>query len=251
MKRFIWGVGCAVLVFTAPLFGIDVKFLDTIDGLYMSRDVSGHLAQSISLLEAEIVKPNISDDHRYACHWRLARSIAYIDDYMEAERSDKLDLYEKGRQYAEQAINLNPKGADGFYWHGVVMGKAAEFRGILESLFAIGPIRDSMTTVVALKSDYARAYFILSRLYRKAPGLISIGNIKTAHDMILKGVAIDPDDIFIQTEYGKVLVALNEHAKAQSVLKQVLEMPIRPTDFKPVMLAQKAEAKELLSQYLD
>ena len=246
VNRLFWGVVVSVMMIGVVVGAGHPTFFADIDTLYMTRDKMGNLSESIQLLETKLGETDLTADMKYQCFWRLARSISYIDDYMEAERDTKLKLYEKGRAYAEQAVAIRPDGSEGYYWSGVVLGKAAELRGVLESLFAVGPIEKNMKKVIELSPDWARSYFVLARLYRKAPPYISVGNINKAYTMIQKARALDSKDSFIELEYATILIAKKKKKEAEQVLISLIALTPNASEFMPSVEQNKQEAAALL-----
>ena len=113
--------------------------------------------------------------------WRLSRAVLNIGDRKESEgaaAAELLALFEKGQQYADDAIRHDQKNHLGFYWKSANIGRWAQTKGILDSLFKAGPMRDLLKSAVALEPDHSQSYYVLGQLYEQVPGFpISFGNV--------------------------------------------------------------------------
>jgi hypothetical protein len=88
------------------------------------------------------------------------------------------DLYGKGESLADKAIALNPKCYQAFYWKAANAGRWAESKGILDSLFKAGPMKDAVSSAITINPGFSDAYFLLGQLYHKAPGWpLSFGDV--------------------------------------------------------------------------
>ena len=113
--------------------------------------------------------------------WRLSRAALNIGDLKEEEGASSADLlavFEKGQKYADDAIRYDQKNHLGYYWKSANIGRWAQTKGILDSLFKAGPMRDLLKSAVALEPDHSQSYYVLGQLYEQVPGFpISFGNV--------------------------------------------------------------------------
>ncbi|MCF7933695.1 MAG: hypothetical protein K9M84_14250 [Spirochaetia bacterium] len=111
--------------------------------------------------------------------WRMARFQLFIADDREREgasKSELLDLYDRGRDFAGDAVALFPS-ADAYYWKSSNVGKWGETKGILDSLAKAKPMRTDLLKVIDFDPEYADAWYVFGRLYMLLPGWpISFGN---------------------------------------------------------------------------
>ena len=113
-------------------------------------------------------------------YWRLARATMEIGDVMELDgASDRalLDKYAEGEGYADKAIELDSNSHDAYYWKSANIGRWAEVKGILNSLFKAKPMRDLLIKVLSIYPEHPASYYVLGIMYEKVPGRpISFGN---------------------------------------------------------------------------
>ncbi|HUT64556.1 MAG TPA: hypothetical protein VMZ05_00240 [Spirochaetota bacterium] len=112
--------------------------------------------------------------------WRLSRAVLNIGDKKEGEgaaAAELLALFEKGQQYADDAIRHDQNNHLGYYWKSANIGRWAQTKGILDSLFKAGPMRDLLKSAVAQEPNHSQSYYVLGQLYEQVPGFpISFGN---------------------------------------------------------------------------
>ncbi|MCX5902275.1 MAG: TRAP transporter TatT component family protein, partial [Proteobacteria bacterium] len=106
---------------------------------------------------------------------RLGKSYYWLGSH--SAENVQTELFQKGIDWSKKAIALNPKGAGGHFWLGVNDGKYGESRGILKSLFLVGPIKEEMQQVIAIDPAYEHggAYRVLGRMFYKLPGFAGGG----------------------------------------------------------------------------
>ena len=197
--------------------------INTIDGLYAQRHINGNTQKTLYKTEQALL---ISRDpqERYELLWRYARSASQIPEFLSAEKSEKLAIFKKAQTHAEEARQLFPKKTEALYWGAVCKGRYAEMKGILKSLRSIKPVRDTMEEILVLDSNFHRAHFVLSRVYRKAPKFISIGDPNRAEGHINKALEGDPNESLYLLEKARVLVKLKRKKEARIVLEKLLNL---------------------------
>jgi tetratricopeptide (TPR) repeat protein len=161
------------------------------------------------------------------------------------------ELFQKGIDWSKKAIALNPKGAGGHFWLGVNNGKYGESRGILKSLFLVGPIKDEMNQVIAIDPAYEHggAYRVLGRMFYKLPGFAgggadkSIANLKKSLEYAPN---VSTTHIFLAESYIKQ----KDYQSAKNELNFVLKAAVVP-GLEPEFQADKATATKLLEELKD
>ena len=161
------------------------------------------------------------------------------------------ELFQKGIDWSKKAIELNPKGAGGHFWLGVNNGKYGESRGILKSLFLVGPIKDEMQQVIAIDSAYEHggAYRVLGRMFYKLPGFAG-GGLDKSITNLKKSLEYAPNvsttHIFLAESYIKQ----KDYQSAKNELNFVLQAAVIP-GLEPEFQADKATAAKLLEELKD
>ncbi len=210
------------------------------DKLYVNRANLANVTRSNELyLKALDARPNY-----YEALWRLSRGYKWLGDKTE---KDKLGLYEKSKSYAEKATEANPKGVKGHYWLAVAIGKWGQTRGILQSLFMVGPMKKAVDETLELDPKYAPAYHVLEELYRLVPGWpLSIGDKNKALESALKSVQYGPTSTTHWVGLGNAYIALGKYDKAREALQHAIDMPADPNDDVADPQGDKNDARDLL-----
>jgi hypothetical protein len=117
-------------------------------------------------------------------YWRVAREVLELGDIAEEAKkpqADILALFTEGEGYADKAIAADPRNALGYYWKSSNIGRWGQVKGILNSLFKAGPMKDLLVKALSLDAELPDAYYVLGQLYRELPGKpLSFGNIDAA-----------------------------------------------------------------------
>jgi tetratricopeptide (TPR) repeat protein len=240
---FITWISCINYAESRPI-------INQIDTLYETRNIDGNLEKSITLIN-ETLSTEISESLTYEICWRFARQVSAAKNYLNADKKEKLGLYSRGLEQSLNAIKLQPNSINALYWHAIVLGRQAELQGILNSLSSVKPIKASMEKILQQDPKFSRGYFVLSRLYRKAPKFISIGNPKKALNNINIALKLDSNDSIYILEKSRVLIKLKKKEDAIKELKSIINLPIYANYFKDQVLRDKQEAKNLLNKLMD
>ncbi len=186
MRRF-----CALVVvlavFAQGAFAQVSSLLEEADELYDAE----RYERSVAVLERARAEAS-SDRQRAEVYWRLARTQLSIGDELRDEEGDDdaaMEVYDRGMEYADQAIEDDPSNNEGYYWKASNLGRWGETRGILSSLRQAGPMRDLLEQSIERNPDHAESYYVLGLLYARVPGgLISFGNTDYAVSLGRKAV---------------------------------------------------------------
>ncbi len=121
-------------------------------------------------------------------YWRAARETIELGDAAEDNKAAKdaiLKIFEQGEKYADMAIAADPQNNLGYYWKSSNIGRWGQVKGILNSLFKAGPMRELLVKDLSLDANHPDAYNVLGQLYREltTAGPLSFGNIETAVSM--------------------------------------------------------------------
>ncbi|NBB91057.1 MAG: tetratricopeptide repeat protein [Spirochaetes bacterium] len=193
MRRF-----CALVVvlavFAQGAFAQVSSLLEEADELYDAE----RYERSVEVLERARSDAS-SDRQRAEVYWRLARTQLSIGDELRDEKGDDdaaMEVYDRGMEYADQAIDYDPSNNEGYYWKASNLGRWGETRGILSSLRQAGPMRDLLEQSIERNPDHAESYYVLGLLYARVPGgLISFGNTDYAVSLGRKAVDLHLADV--------------------------------------------------------
>ena len=163
-------------------------------------------------------------------YWRAARETLELGDIAEKDKkpqADVLAIFLEGEGYADKSIAADPRNDLGYYWKSSNIGRWGQVKGILNSLFKAGPMKDLLVKVLSINPDRTDAYFVLGQLYRELPGWpVSFGNIDAAVSLGRKAVDLRQSEVQagaekelvynFSTELAKTLYKRNLSAAARN-----------------------------------
>lgn len=116
-------------------------------------------------------------------------------------------------------------------WQGIVLSTQAGARGGLGALSLCKQARSAFEKAIAADGSVldGSAYTSLGSLYYQVPGWpIGFGDDDKAKELLLKGLAINPDGIDANFFYADFLFDQGDYEGAQAALQKVLNAPARP-----------------------
>jgi tetratricopeptide (TPR) repeat protein len=243
MKKLFILFWALVLLTSAAYAESVADLIRRADVLYGSRENTASCEASLGIYES-ILDPDAAN---YEAAWKAAQACKWLGDVYPTG-DEKLAVLSKGEKFARKAIETAPNREEGHYWLGVCLGRIGEERGILNSLFMVGPIRDEMEKVLAINPKNDEANCVLSILDRKAPGWpISSGDMDKAKEYALRSIELRPDRIANHIALAEVLMEKGDNAKAKESLLKALELPLEPGN-EPENRKDRLKAAELLKK---
>lgn len=157
----------------------------------------------------------------------LAEACYEYGEFVAKESKEKLKWFEEGKKWASIATNKYPKSARAYFFFGKNLGKWAETRGVMESLFTVGDLLNSAEMAIKLDPKFVSAYNLRGRIYQKAPGWpVSVGDKKKALENFLKALEIDPNNRATHYFLAELLLDENKKTEAEKHIQKVLSIPI-------------------------
>jgi len=134
-----------------------------------------------------------------------------------------------------------------FFWLGVNNGKYGESRGILKSLFLVGPIKEEMQ-VIAVDPAYEHggAYRVLGRMFYKLPGFAG-GGVDKSIINLKKSLEYAPNVSTTHVFLAESYIKKKDYQSARNELNFVLRAAVIP-GLEPEFQADKAAAARLLEE---
>jgi len=210
------------------------------DRLYLHRDQGSNLSAAVVLLEE---RARVADADPQVL-WRLGRCLVRQGE-LRADRVGKLAVYARAEEVLRRAVDLAPREADAHYWLGIAMGRRGETRGILRSLFLIGPLRREMRTVLELDSQNGGAHHVLGEMLREIPAFAG-GDKKAAARELETAARLEPDEAAHFTALARAYLDLGRPDQARAVLEHVftIRSPADPGEYAEDVL----DAREMLKK---
>jgi tetratricopeptide (TPR) repeat protein len=194
------------------------------DRLYFHRHQGRNLEDSIALLE----KMGGEDP---AALWRLGRSLLRLGERKEA-KADKLADYARAEELLKKAVELAPNEPQARYWYGISMGRRGQVRGVLRSLFLVGPLRREMRAVLELDPKSGAAHHVLGEMLMELPAIAG-GSKKEGVRELEKAAELEPDYSPHFTALAEAYLAVGEKAKARAACEHILAIktPADPGEY--------------------
>jgi len=163
--------------------------------------------------------------------WRLARGLVRSGE----RRKDKkagLAEFTRAESLAGMAVSLSSASADAWYWHGVALGKQGEARGMMRSLFMVGPLRKRMEGTLLLAPCHAPAHHVLGELLWQLPGVLG-GSKAAARRELEAALGCDPAYTAPYPTLAEVYLEAGLKKEAEALLERVVkvEKPADPAEY--------------------
>lgn len=197
------------------------------DAAYFRRDKAGELERSNALLEARLAAaPGESE-----ALWRLARGLVRAGERAKGRKA-ALEAYGRAESLAGMAVSVSSSTADAWYWHGVALGKQGEARGMMRSLFMVGPLRKRMEGALRLDPGYAPAHHVLGELLWQLPAMLG-GSKAGALKELEAALAADPSYTAPYSTLAEVYLDAGRVEDARALLGRLraVKAPADPAEF--------------------
>ena len=213
------------------------------DRLYFHRHQGRDLEDSIALLEGQ----SQSAPDQPAVLWRLGRSLVRLGERQNS-KADKLAAYTRAEGLLKKAVELAPREPQTHFWLGIAMGRRGQTRGILRSLFLVGPMRREMRTVLELDPKSGGAHHVLGEMLMEIPALAGGDKKKGVRELEL-AAQLEPDYSPHFTALAEAYIAMGEKAKAKAALEHIaaIRNPADPGEYDENV----QEARDMLKKLVD
>lgn len=215
------------LVLASSLLGLDSR-LAKADYYYSNNHLDqGYLARARYLCESVLE----DDASQPQALWRIARIyLAMAEGRL--SKTEKLATYEIALDYAEQARKIAPTSPDAQYIYGVILGRTAQERGILNFITQIKAMKSSFETALKLDANHTGALHGLGIWYAEASAFYPAWK-EEAEKYLNKAIASDPNRTMPYITLAKFYVSEKRYAEARELLKRCLavENPTEPAEF--------------------
>jgi tetratricopeptide (TPR) repeat protein len=203
------------------------KLLESAREAYLSRATIGKAKTAVELF-AQAAR---ADPKSCEARWEGARACYFYGNFTreDAPDSERMAIFQDGIDRARSAVALNPKGVEGHFWLGVLLGVYGEAKGIFKSLSLVPDIRAEMKTCLELDPS-VEGYGpdrVLGRMLYKLPGWKG-GDNKESIEHLLKSLQGAPTNALTRLYLAETYKSEGEKAKAIEQLKAVVDMKPDP-----------------------
>ena len=178
-----------VLFLSVSLFAVNAKMAEA-DTLHEDAAYEAEF----KLLEDELASAGNNNDKSEVL-WRMSRAALAITDQLERDGASKDELLSEFKiawDYATKSLSYNENNYNAYYWRAANIGRWGQTKGILDSLFKAGDMRDDLERAVNSNPNHGDSYHVLGMLYDSVPGIVSFGN--KAYAVSLARKAVDNQD---------------------------------------------------------
>ncbi|MHC1726649.1 MAG: tetratricopeptide repeat protein [Syntrophobacteraceae bacterium] len=143
-----------------------------------------------------------------------------------AQRSERLEWYEKGASYAEMLSKEDPERVEGYYWLALNLCGICDVGGAGRALSLIPGIVENLELALAMDQSYDQGGppRVLGRIRCKAPPWpLSEGDIKQSLVLLRTAAKIAPDNSTNHLYLAETLMQLGEAEEACVELDRALE----------------------------
>ncbi len=166
--------------------------------------------------------------------WRISRSYVDIGEHLPAntdeEKDIQLETYQKALDYANQAVEADPKNSMAYCRRAIATGRVALFKGVFSVGGLVNSTRDDCQKAIELDPANAAAYYVLGRAHAKLvekpkivrwPLGLGWGNIDDAIKNYEKAISLRPGFIMYRLDAARAYVENDDYAKAKEQLKMI------------------------------
>jgi tetratricopeptide (TPR) repeat protein len=179
---------------------------------------------------------------------RLSRTCFILGDL--APTRERAPYYEKGLNYAQRLLALDPSGVAGYYWKAMNLSGLADVGTEMQGFKLLPKIMEALKRAVALDETYdeAGAHRVLGRIYFQAPPWpISVGDKKKSLANLTAAVRLAPNFSTNHLYLAETLRDMGQKAQAKAELEKVLQdgqHALTPRDLRE----DRQEATKLLQE---
>jgi tetratricopeptide (TPR) repeat protein len=224
MKKtyLVWCLA-AVIVMVAFVGSFAATPVEQVDEFYAQRKDMANVKLGVSYVDTQLAL----NDKNYDMLWRQARFYHFMGD--RAVGKERVANFEKGKAFAEKAVDQNDAGFDGHYWLAACIGSVGIEKGILSSLFMVSPMKKELEACIKINPLHAATRYVYARLLWQVPGFAG-GNLKKALEEAKLAITYDPNVIAHWLNYGQIAAANKDYKTARTALEKAISMPDDPED---------------------
>jgi tetratricopeptide (TPR) repeat protein len=213
--------------------------------LYETRHLNAaNLDESEAILKGVVE----SDAKNVRALYELSKVCFLLGDRAD-KKDEKLNLFNKGRDYGKRAIELDDESPDAHFWYMVNVGRVGQTKGVLNSLVLVPTVREEIEAVLEIDPKHTGALDAQAMLYYELPGLLG-GNLNKSIEALNKGIALDSNYTLLYVDMAKVYIKKKNYEKARWYLNRALQI-VTPTYEADHILDDRPDAVKLLEEIKD
>lgn len=178
----------------------------------------------------------------------LAQTLFWLGEYT-SDNQEKDHYFSEGVEHGKKAVEKRANSVAAHLWYAANMGAHGLVRGIMSSLFYLGPIDKHGKKAVELDQTYfyGAPLRLMGRYYHQAPGWpVGKGDLSKGIKHLEKAVEVGPEFLLNHLYLAEAYLARRKKAEAKTLIDQILAT--EPTIFPIYQNRLRAEAKALRSK---
>ncbi len=215
---------------------------------YRSLRLEEEMLQLIDVLE-DVLEKTPQDGYILAM---LCEALTEYEIWAKIPESEKVKFYEKAVVTGKKAAEMLPSSSYANFVAGAAIGRLAQFKGIIQSLFMLGDFDKYIQKAIELDPKNYRALIAMGMRYRDTPW--PFRDLKKSEEYFLKAIEAEPGYInsyyelaLLYEEMAKASRSKEEKdnylTKAKELYERILEMEPHPQWIK-----QGLETKEIVAK---
>lgn len=166
--------------------------------------------------------------------------------------SEKEKTLEKARTNAEAAIKIDPKNGRAHYIAGASIGRLAQYKGIIQSLFMLGDYDKYIDTAIKLLNEndeeerLYKTFALIAKGMRDRDVPWPLNNYKRSEEMFKQALKLTPSYPNIYLELGYLYLKTGDKQKAKEMFEKVINSQPHPWLIKTHEEAVKDARNELV-----
>jgi len=185
-----------------------------------------------------------ADPNNYEAIWKLSRAYVDVGETL-SDKDTRNEYYQKAEEFARNAVELNPDGAEGHLYLSIALGRVALDAGAKERVRLSKEVKAEVDKALELDPNNDIAWHVLGRWNRKLATLswiekkfanIFLGgvpkeaSVDKSVECFQKAIEINPGHINHHLELAISLEKLGKKDEAIAEYKKVLELPKKDAD---------------------
>jgi len=161
-----------------------------------------------------------------------------------APKEIKAKYFDDAIHYADMALKITPNNAYLNFVKGAAIGRLAQYKGIIQSLFMLGDFDHYINKAIKLDPRLYRAYTALAMRYRDTPW--PFANFDRSEELFKKALSIDPGYIYGYYELAQLYIKWGKIKKVRQTFEKIASLPVEKEFY-----AQEMECKVKAKKWLD
>ncbi len=214
MKKRIFFLLASVLILL-----VLTTFANDMENIFFEARASQNATQMFELIQSLKKMPNLEKD---ATSLKILADACVEYGLWGAKKNEKEKYFDDGIKYADMAIKLRKDDAYLYFIKGAAIGRLAQYKGIIQSLFMLRDFDHAINKAIELNPKLYRAYVALAMRYRDTPW--PFANFGRSEKLFLKAIELDPKYVYAYYELAKLYLKWGKKDKAREIFLKMSKM---------------------------